>query len=143
MKTTSEIFDTNNNLLRVTLEGEFSLHEAETQFIDTLDGVAKYQATKVLIDGRAITGEIDAVQRYLYGSFVAEAVGTIKQRGLAQAPQFAYVLLQPILDLARLGQIVALNRGMNVRAFDNMSAAERWLNLTDPASKTPMQAKQS
>lgn len=137
MKTTSENFDSRDGLLRVTLEGPFSLNEAEAQFIETLDDVIKYQAKKVLVDGRAVTGNLDVTQRYLYGKFVAEAVGAISERGLAQAPRFAYVLEQPVLDPGRLGQNVAVKRGMNVMAFENLSEAERWLELSKPPHRAP------
>ena len=47
----------------------------------------------------------------------------------SRAPQFAFVLLEPILDPGRLGQIVALNRGMNVTMAENESEAEAWLEV--------------
>ena len=45
------------------------------------------------------------------------------------APRFAYVLEEPMLDPERFGETVAVNRGMRVRAFDNLEAARAWLEL--------------
>ena len=129
MKITSVQFDANNSLLRMGFDGPFSLAEAQSQFIDTLGSVVKHQAKKVLMDGRAVTGEPRILQRFLYGEFVANAVLDLSARGLAPAPQFAYVLLEPVLDPGRLGQTVALNRGMNVKMFDNERQAEQWLGI--------------
>jgi hypothetical protein len=42
-------------------------------------------------------------------------------------PRFAYVLEKPVLDPERLGETVARNRGMDVKAFDNIEEADRWL----------------
>ena len=132
MKIKSEVFDAQNSQLRIALEGEFSLVEAQAQFVDILDGVVTHQARRVLVDGRALTGQPDSIQRYFYGEFVANAVGAVSGRGLARPPKFAYVLLEPVLDSGRLGQTVAKNRGMNVQTFDNMSDAEYWLSATGP-----------
>ena len=133
MKIKSEVFDAENSQLRIALEGEFSLAEAQAQFVDILDGVVKHQARTVLVDGRTLTGVPDSVQRYLYGEFVAKAVGAVSGRGLVKTPRFAYVLQDPVRDPGRLGQMVAKNRGMNVQTFDNMSDAEHWLAVTGPA----------
>ena len=129
MKITSILFDAGNSLLRLVYEGPFSLPEAQMQFIDTLDAAVKHRARKILVDGRAVTGEPLLIQRFLYSEFAADAVGTVCERGLTSPPQFAYVLLEPVLDPGRFGQIVALNRGMNLQVFDNLPDAEQWLDM--------------
>ena len=134
MKITSEHFDAGDSLLRITLEGSFSLAEAQLRFIDMLDGVVKHQAKKVLLDGRAIAGELGVLHRYLYGEFVGKVTAAVADHGLAQAPQFAYVLVEPVLDPGRVGQAAALTRGMKVKTFDNIGEAERWLQLVDQPS---------
>jgi hypothetical protein len=52
-----------------------------------------------------------------------------------RSPAFAYVLKEPVLDPQRFGQTVAVNRGMNVKTFDNVEQARTWLGLpsTKPA----------
>jgi hypothetical protein len=132
MKITSVLFDANNSLLRLSFEGPFSLPVAQSHFIETLDGVATHQARKVLMDGRAVTGEPLLIQRFLYGEFAANSVHDRCGSGLVHAPQFAYVLLEPVLDPRRFGQTVARNRGMNIEVFDNMNEAEHWLELALP-----------
>ncbi len=46
------------------------------------------------------------------------------------ASAFAHVLKEPVLDPQRFGETVALNRGMNVRTFDNLEDALAWLRTT-------------
>jgi hypothetical protein len=122
-------FDASNRLLRATLAGPFSLSDAQTTFMKILDALVQHQAEKVLIDGRAITGEPKTMERFSYGEFVAEAVADLIKSGLSRVPQFAYVLVPPVLDGQRFGEAVAKNRGMYVKAVDNLDAAEHWLGI--------------
>ena len=45
-------------------------------------------------------------------------------------PQFAYVIHDPMRDPKRFGENVAVNRGIDVKSFENMNAALEWLNET-------------
>ena len=124
-----------SGLLRVIAIGEFSTEEAKRTFLEILDAVARHKTEKILFDGRELKGEPDTIQRFLYGEFAANAVvSDIVKLGLTRTPQFAYVLQEPLLDPQRCGEIVAVNRGMWVKAFDNLEDAHRWLRLA-PANK--------
>lgn len=119
-----------SGLLHVVGAGEFSLKEAEKNFLEILDAAARHQTEKILIDGREIQGEPDIIQRFFYGTFVAHAVATyIAERGVPRAAQFAYVLHEPVLDPQRFGETVATNRGMWMKAFDNLKDAREWLKV--------------
>ena len=113
--------------LHATLAGAFNLAEAQGTFLRILDTVEDNDVAKVLVDGRAVTGQLTATDRFDYGNFVANAVVESSARRARQAPKFAYVLLEPIIDKQRLGEIVAINRGMNVGTFDNLEDALKWL----------------
>src|SRR4249920_2880081 len=120
-----------SGLLRVIALGEFSSEEAERTFLEILDAVARHKTEKILFDGRELKGEPDTIERFLYGKFAAHAVvSDIMERGLPFAPQFAYVLQEPVLDPQRFGETVAANRGMWVKAFDNIEDALGWLIST-------------
>jgi hypothetical protein len=122
-------------LLRVIATGEFSLKEAERTFLEILDAVARHKTEKILLDGRELKGEPDTIHRFLYGEFAAHAVMRyITERRDPPALQFAYVLQEPVLDPQRFGETVAVNRGMWVKAFDNLEDALGWLRLA-PANK--------
>jgi hypothetical protein len=95
-----------------------------------LGAVAAHKSEKVLFDGRALTGAPTFIQRFYYGEFAAEAVKQfVVDHSHRSAPQFAYVLKPPILDPDRFGEIVAVNRGMTVKAFDNLKDALEWITL--------------
>jgi len=115
-----------SEFLKAHATGEFSLREAQKTFLEMLESVAQHKASKVLFDGRAISGEPRMIERFYYGEFAAQSVEKSATRG-ASRTQFAYVLLEPVLDSRRIGEIVAVNRGMFVRAFDNIEEAVEWL----------------
>jgi hypothetical protein len=124
-----------SGLLRVIATGEFSLEEAERTFLEILAAVARHKAKKILLDGRAVRGEPKSIQRFLYGDFVAHAfMSYMMERPVPPAPQFAYVLQEPVLDPQRFGETVAVNRGMWVKVFDNLEDALGWLRVA-PADK--------
>jgi hypothetical protein len=111
-------------LLYATYSGAFSLMEAESTFLQIIDAVERHQIQKVVVDGRKITGKPSAMERFWYGEFAAKLSRTMRH-----VPQFAYVLIPPVLDPGRLGETVAVNRGMFVKAFDNLDEGLKWLGI--------------
>ena len=116
-------------LLVATLSGRFSLKAAEHTFLRILEAAIRDGAGKVLVDGSAVTGEPQRIERFYYGRFVANAVAQACSRANCGAPQFAYVLKPPLLDPARVGENVAVSHGMVVKAFDDLKDALSWLRL--------------
>ena len=121
--------------INAVTSGEFELESAKGRFTEVLHLVEKYKVQKVLFDGLAITGDPLVIERFYYGEFVAESVNGLLLRGWeGPTPQFAYVLEEPQLDPYRLGETVAVNRGVNLKAFDNHDEAFAWLEIDPQAS---------
>lgn len=106
--------------------GEFNLILAEQQFIQLVNEAVYKGATKVLIDGRQVTGHPSVFERFLYGTFVALTTLEVLQRHNVRL-MFAYIIHNPSLDPGRFAESVAINRGMHVKAFDDESEARVWL----------------
>ena len=123
-----------SRFLRVIASGDFNLAEAERTFLKVIDAVAIHKTAKVLFDGRKVIGEPTTMQRFFYGNFAARTVARYAAESGKPAPQFAYVLEEPVLDPNRFGEKVARNRGMNMKVFDNLEEAFSWLELefTEP-----------
>ena len=118
-------------LLHVYIKGDFDLEFAKQHFLEVISLLKKHRCEKVLIDGLGIVGQPTPVERFFYGAFVAEAAGQFKGQYMPYSDlSFAYAMAEPTLDPRRLGETSARNRGMNVRAFDNLDAALDWLELT-------------
>jgi len=120
-----------NGLMHAVTTGEFSLEEAQSTFLELREAVKNAGCVKILFDGRELIGDPMIVERFYYGEFCANAVEKMVNEGwYGITPQFAYVMHEPVLDPLRLGETVALNRGMNVKAFSNTKEAMRWLSAT-------------
>ena len=115
--------------LRVVASGDFTMSEAERTFREVIDAVAIHKTDKVLFDGREVIGEPTIMQRFFYSNFAARTVARYAAESGKPAPQFAYVLEEPVLDPNRFGEKVARNRGMNMKVFDNLADAFSWLEL--------------
>ena len=117
-------------VLGVLATGDFSLVEAQQHFLEIMEAVDQNRVPKVLVDGRYVTGNPETIERFLYGEFAASAVARyLTEDAARRAPQFAYVLHEPVLDPLRFGETVAVNRGMWLRVFDNLEDAQSWLGL--------------
>jgi len=115
------------DLLMVCAMGEFSLEEAKRIFLEMMEAVALHATKRVLLDGRTITGNPQTIERFFYSEFAAFTVAQYRERGVAPATPFAYVLREPVLDPQKFGETVAVNRGMPVKVFDSLGEALKWL----------------
>jgi hypothetical protein len=122
-----------SGVLNVNATGKFSLEEAERTFVEMISTAMQHRVAKVFFDGRAIEGNPHFMERFYYGEFAAQTVKRVYAHD--RAPRFAYVLKEPLLDPRRLGEMVALGRGMDVMAFDNVEQARAWLGIA-PANET-------
>ena len=113
--------------LRATARGRFALTTARDLFLAVLEEATRVRTGRLLIDGRGMTGTPRAIERYLYGAFVAAAANRLPRSVVPHPPKFAYVLTYPVLHPGRLGERTARNRGMIIKAFDNVDDAVVWL----------------
>lgn len=118
-----------SRFLNVHATGEFSLQEAKRTFLEMFEAVARSKATKVLFDGRRLTGDPKTMDRYYYGEFAAEELLKFEHGRIYPGTKFAYLLEKPMLDSQKFGETVAVNRGMFVMAFDNLEDALGWLDI--------------
>jgi hypothetical protein len=122
--------------LHVAASGRFSLGEAKRTFIEMLEAIAHHRSDRVLLDGRALKGKPEFIERFYYGEYAAERVLRLTTDGGLPMPQFAYVLKEPVLDPGRFGETVAVNRGMNIRVFSEPGEALAWLGVGRDAVDT-------
>jgi hypothetical protein len=118
------------DLLRIDATGEFSLDEAKLHFLETMEALALYKLTRVLFDGRKVTGNPEVMERFYYGEFAAQTILEYQRQTGSRTPRFAYVLKEPVLDPQKFGETVAVNQGMLITVCDNLEDALEWLSPT-------------
>jgi hypothetical protein len=74
-----------------------------------------------------MTGKPGDFERFLYGDFVAKTTLEM-MREYNISLRFAYVIHEPLRDPKRFGEKVAVDRGMDVKVFEDPNEAIQWLN---------------
>ena len=113
-------------ILYAVVVGPFDLTLAQQHFTTIVDQAVHSGANKVLIDGRQVTGYPSTFERFLYGTFISCASLEVLNRDNAKL-RFAYVIHQQVHDPQRYAETVAVNGGMDVKAFEDMDEAVEWL----------------
>lgn len=105
--------------LEVTVDGPITLPRARS----LLDAIfllsAKRKTSRVLVEGRGVTGALSTLDRYEFGAHAARGVGIVDR--------MAIVAPASMIDPEKFGVRVARNRGFTVDVFGDLDKALRWL----------------
>ena len=108
------------DFVHVVFAEPVSLVSIQLFFSQVPDEARNAGVSKVLCDARDVTGQLDTLQRFQYGSRVAE-----KFQGL----KAAFVMNESLIDPNRFGEKVAIGLGGDVRVFSKLSDAYAWLDV--------------
>ena len=106
--------------------GEFRFEDACFMIRDVLAESAQRHATKVLVDCLEMGGIPSALERYALADFLAHGV-VDHMSEWKTAPRFAFLGKPPLVDPNRFGELVATNRGVQMKTVEEMEDAVRWL----------------
>ncbi len=104
--------------LVVRLSGPYSLESFVGVITDIGKATRTAPAAALLVDTLEMFGAIEDLDRYRF------AMAAVEQQ--ITAP-IAFLGKEPILDPGRFAEVVARNRGVNVRAFTSEPDARNWL----------------
>jgi len=113
-----------SDYLHLQVMGYYSLAEAIRMFKYSVDTALEHKKSKILIDVKGVEGSISAMERFEMSEFL---VGYTKEQNFINIGQIAVIGNEPQIDKDRFGETVAVNRGLNVKAFTNWSDAIKWL----------------
>lgn len=104
--------------LYFTISGEYNRADFTSYAALILKECGKHDIYKVLVNALQITGtDLSIMERYIVGEAVAQLFpSTIK-----------LAVVWPEEDINKFAETVAVNRGVFVRVFPNIAAAEHWL----------------
>jgi len=110
--------------LRIKAKGPYSLSNTEKLFQTAVDQTLLLQKNKILIDVTELTGTIPLLERFYF----AESTSIyIANTALGKIIKFGVVGKEPIIDKDRFGETVAVNRGINAKAFTSEAEALAWI----------------
>ncbi len=117
--------------LRVTLSGEFSLPRAKILGREMFETAAQHGQTKILVDIRAVTGNLSLFDRYEYVVFMVGVQRAFMLQGFPNL-KAAFLGSEPVIDPGHIGEIMAINRGASVKATTSEQEAFAFLGLARP-----------
>ncbi|HVG43804.1 MAG TPA: hypothetical protein VM890_03710 [Longimicrobium sp.] len=120
-------------LFYVSLAGEMDGRLAEKTYREVLRECVAGGRSKLLIDCRALSGELSTTDRYSLGQLVADENASVAAREAGRQVRVALVGSQPFIDRDRFGETVAVNRGAAVKVTEDLASAYRFLGLEPPA----------
>ena len=120
-------------LFYVSLAGEMDARLAEKTYREVLRECLAGGRSKLLIDCRALSGELSTTERYSLGKLVADENASVAARAAGRQVRVALVGSQPFIDRDRFGETVAVNRGAAVKVTEDLASAYRFLGLDPPA----------
>jgi len=124
--------------LRIRVTGQFSLPDANTVFTRILEAATEHRVRRVMVDCLQLEGGMSTTDRFMHSEFCARELRDRLTRGVLPVLRFAYVATPPLADPGKLGETVAVNRGVNVKIFKRVDEALQWLK--NDSGNNPIQA---
>jgi hypothetical protein len=117
--------------LQVTVEGDCTVENVSSYLDEIIKKCHELHCPRVLIEQNLLGPDLNIIDVYtIVNKAIIMAAQTVRQ--------VAYVDLNPehSEEISQFAENVAQNRGVNVKTFDNVRAAESWLNenVTPPPS---------
>ena len=117
-----------NNFLSVTVSGHFSLSEAKIMYADALECLLKKNVSKLFFDVFRVKGVVTTMDRYYFGEFAAFESLKYIGKGLKKI-SVSICGEEPIIDPRRFGEIVARNRGLNLKVTTDKNESLQFLGV--------------
>lgn len=117
-----------DDYLNVTVSGFYSLAEVKKIYTELLEILVDKNLSKLFVNVCQVQGKITMLERYYFGEFAAWEAIRFTGLGLNKI-SIAFYGIVPIIDPDRFGEIVARNRGLNVKVTTDINEALQFLEL--------------
>jgi hypothetical protein len=119
-----------HDYLTIVVSGAFDLHLVIDITLRIFDACAAQRASKLLIDGRTVTGTMSITERYIYADDFANQYKARRIAGSFKRLQIAVVGSHEIVDPLRFGEKVLTMRGIHAKVLTDFDHALTWLGMT-------------
>ena len=117
-----------DSYLSVTVSGHFSLSDVKIMYTDALESLLDNKFSKLFFNAYKVKGKVTTIDRYYFGEFAAFESLEYMRKGLLKIAVSVYGR-EPIIDPERFGEIVARNRGLNLKVTTNKNEALQFLGV--------------
>ena len=117
-----------NNYLSVSVSGHFSLSDVKIMYADALECLLKNDLSILFFDAFKVKGKITTMNRYYFGEFAALESLKYMVKGLKKIT-VSICGEEPIIDPQRFGEIVARNRGLNLKVTTDKNESLQFLGV--------------
>ena len=127
--------------LKVVVSGAFDLHLAIGLTPRIFDACVAHRASKLMIDGRTVTGTMTITERYIYADNFANQYTARRIAGSFKRLQIAVVGSHEIVDPLRFGEKILTMRGIHAKVLTDFDRALTWLGtvtLPDDDTELPI-----
>jgi len=122
------LFEIKDNYLSVSVSGHFSLADSMKIYTEALEILVEKNLSKLFFDVRKVKGKVSTMDRYYLGEFAALESIKYMEKGL-QFYAVAFYGIEPIIDPDRFGELVARNRGLNLKVTSDKKVALLFLGV--------------
>ena len=112
--------------LSVNVSGHFNLYDAKKMFTEALEMLVKKKLFKLFFNVYKVKGRITTMDRYDLGEYAAIEAINFLLKGL-QKLSVTFYGKEPIIDPERFGELVAKNRGLNIKVTTDKNEALNFL----------------
>lgn len=117
-----------DSYLSVSVSGHFSLSEAKIMYADALTILFEKNLSIILFDAAKVKGKVTTLERYYFGEFAAFESLKYLRKGLKRIT-VSICGEEPIIDPKRFGEIVARNRGLNLKVTTDKNESLQFLGV--------------
>ena len=117
-----------DDYLCVTVSGDFSLDEAKKMYTEILEILLDKKLLKLFFNVCKVKGKVTTMDRYDFGEWAALESIKYMGKGLVRIA-VAFYGIEPIIDPERFGELVARNRGLNIKVTTDKDEALQFLEV--------------
>jgi hypothetical protein len=119
-------FTPKGTYLSINVSGHYSVSDSKKMFTESLEKLMETNLSKAFFNVCKVKGKITTMNRYELAEYAAIEAINFTLKGLSQLA-IAFYGIEPIIDPERFGELVAKNRGLNIRVTIDKNEALQFL----------------
>lgn len=115
---------------QLLLKNEKDMYKVENSLLNALNVAKERHISRLLFDGREVTGKISTNDKFYIMEFIAKE--NLSRFISASYPLKIAFVLSTEMESSKFGEMVGRNRGLNTLVTNDMQEAMNWLGVEEP-----------